>query len=511
MNFAEVIRYHALKNPSKVALQFKGENFTYKELNERISACAKVLRDMGVQKGDRVGLLLQNCFEFIEITLATNRLGAVFLPLNYRLAGEEFQYILNDSGAKVLVSEKQYYHVVEEIKDGLNNLKNFICIDDDTPPAGWVYYHQLLKSNLGIDIPDEEVNGEDLHRLMYTSGTTSRPKGVMLTYNNLYWKCIAHIVELGLTVDERVLITGPLYHVGGYDLPGTGVFLLGGTIILLPRFDVISVLETIQNEKATGIWLAPAMINMILNEPRAKDYDLSSIRYIIDGGEKMPEALITKLLDLFPNTWFADAYGLTETVSGDTFNDKSSMISKLGSVGRPVLFLKVRIVDENDRELPPNKEGEIVLKGPKVFKGYWNNIEETEKAFQGGWFHTGDIGKVDENGYLYILDRKKDIIISGGENIASLEVERVLYQHPAIKEAAVVGIPDPKWGEVPKAYVVVKEGVQAEAGEIIDFCRGKLAKFKVPKEVEFIESLPRNPSGKVLKRELRAMHLERKK
>jgi O-succinylbenzoate-CoA ligase len=510
VNFSEVISYHASRSPLREALKYQGRSYTYKEMDERINACAKVLKDLGVKKGDRVALLLQNCVEFIETVIATNRIGAVFLPLNYRLAAEEFIYILNDAGAKVLVSEKQYYSLIDAIRKEIGNVGSFISVNDSSPPEGWLGYHNLLEKNLGVICLDEEANGDDLRRLMYTSGTTSRPKGVMITYNNLFWKCFEHIIELNLTRDERLLVVGPLYHVGGLDLPGIGVFILGGSIVLMPRFDVIPVLETIERERPTGVWLAPAMINMILNEPRAKEFDLSSIRFIIDGGEKMPEALINKVLDIFPSTWFADAYGLTETVSGDTFLDKGRTISKLGSVGKPVLFLKMRIVDDNDQDVPPNMEGEIVFRGPKVFAGYWNNEEATAEAFRGGWFHTGDIGRVDDEGFLYIVDRKKDIIISGGENIASLEVERVIYQHPSVKEVAVVGIPDKKWGEIPKAYIVLKEGSKVEPQEIIDLCKEKLAKFKIPKQVEFIDVLPRNPSGKVLKRALKAHGLEGK-
>jgi len=271
----------------------------------------------------------------------------------------------------------------------------------------------------------------------------------------------------------------------------------------LRRFETKDVLNVIQDEKVTNLWLSPAMTIMLFQEPTFSRYDVSSVRFIIDGGEKMPVTLIKKFKEKFPNAWFADAYGLTETVSGDTFLAKDRMLSKLGSVGRPVPHLQVRVVDEQGRDRPPDQMGEIILKGPKVFKGYWKNPEATSEAIKNGWFHTGDMGTLDEEGYLYIMDRKKDIIISGGENIASPEVERVIYEIPAVLEAAVIGIPHPKWLEVPKAYVVLKPGASLTGEELIRYCTKKLAKFKVPKEVEFIDGLPRTPSGKVLKRELR--------
>jgi acyl-CoA synthetase (AMP-forming)/AMP-acid ligase II len=278
----------------------------------------------------------------------------------------------------------------------------------------------------------------------------------------------------------------------------------GGSLVILPKFDAKAVVSTIQTERPTNVWLAPAMINLLLEDPTVGDYDLSSIRFIIDGGEKMPTPLIRKLQAAFPNAWFADAYGLTETVSGDTFLDKAKVIDKIGSVGKPVAHLELRVVDGDGRDVPPDSTGEIVLRGPKVFKGYWRDPDSTAAAIDaGGWFHTGDIGRLDPDGYLYIVDRKKDVIISGGENIASLEVERVLYEIPAVLECAVVGRPDPRWGEVPMAFVVLRQGQTATAEALMASCEGKLAKFKIPREVRFIDALPRNPSGKVLKRALR--------
>jgi len=287
------------------------------------------------------------------------------------------------------------------------------------------------------------------------------------------------------------------------DLPATGTLYVGGSVFILRVFDPVKVLDTIDREKITNLWLAPAMVNMLFQEPTFPDYDVSSVRFIIDGGEKMPMPLIRQIMEKFPKAWFADAYGLTETVSGDTFLSREKIVEKIGSVGKPVAHLRVRVVDEQDNDLPPGQLGEIVLRGPKVFKGYWKNPEATAEALKNGWFHTGDIGRLDEEGYLYIEDRKKDIIISGGENISSLEVERVIYESPKVLEAAVVGIPHPKWLEVPKAYVVVKKGERMTPEEVMEICSQKLAKFKVPKEVEFIDALPRNPSGKVLKRDLR--------
>src|SRR3954447_505534 len=338
---------------------------------------------------------------------------------------------------------------------------------------------------------------------MYTSGTTGRPKGVMLTHANLAWKNLAHVIEFGFTNSEIGLACGPLYHVGALDLTTTTLIAAGATTIVHRVFDAAAVVDELERSRVTTVWLAPAMVNAIMALPDVEQRDLSSVRVIINGGEKMPIPLIERLQRTFPSAWFADAYGLTETVSGDTFLDRDSIVTKLGSVGRPCLYLELDIWDEEGRSVAAGEKGEIVLRGPKVFKGYWRDQAATAKAFAGGWFHTGDLGVRDDDGYLYIVDRLKDMIVSGGENIASSEVERVLYEHGSVVDAAVVGRPDSRWGEVPVAYVVVGTGATVTSGELIEHCRAQLAKFKVPRDVVLVDALPRNPSGKVLKRELR--------
>jgi len=505
MNWSYVLERNAEEFPNKEALVFGERRYTFKELEGRVDALAKGLQGLGVKRGDVVAILLLNCPEFMEITFAVNKLGGVWLPLNYRLAGPELTYILNHSEATMLISEAEFDPVVSGIRQDLPGVKKFVCVGKNVP-TGWEPYDRLLEANRGFKVPHALVELDDLHRLMYTSGTTAHPKGVMITYGNLYWKNISHIMAFHITPEDKTLVVGPLYHVGGLDLPGTGTLYAGGSLVILRRFEPLPVLETIHKERVTNAWFAPTMVNMLFQEPTFDRYDVSSVRFIIDGGEKMPLPLITKIKEKFPNAWFADAYGLTETVSGDTFLPREKMIEKIGSVGKPVVQLRVRIVDDEGKEVPPNTLGEIVLRGPKVFKGYWRNPQATAEAIKNGWFHTGDIGTLDEEGFLYIIDRKKDIIISGGENIASLEVERVIYELPQVLETAVIGIPHPKWQEIPVAYVAVKKGEKIIAEEIIEYCSKKLAKFKVPKQVIFIDALPRNPSGKILKRELREKH-----
>jgi acyl-CoA synthetase (AMP-forming)/AMP-acid ligase II len=325
----------------------------------------------------------------------------------------------------------------------------------------------------------------------------------MISHANLAWKNLAHLIEFGFDARDLGLACGPLYHVGALDLTTTTLVAAGATVIVHRAFDTAAVAEEIERSRVTTVWLAPAMVNAIMALPDIENRDLSSVRVIINGGEKMPIPLIERIQRTFPSAWFADAYGLTETVSGGTFLDRDNLLTKLGSVGRPCVYLDLEVWDEQGHSVAAGERGEIVLRGPKVFKGYWRDTDATDRAFVGGWFHTGDIGVLDDDGYLFIVDRLKDMIVSGGENIAGSEVERVLYEHDAVLEAAVVGRPDERWGEVPVAFVVLRAGQSATADELIAHCASQLAKYKVPKGITFLEALPRNPSGKVLKRDLR--------
>jgi fatty-acyl-CoA synthase len=500
MNWFAVLTHHAARTPGKPLTVFDGHAVSYAEMVERASALACGLHAQGVGRGDVVALLSYNCTEFLETIFAANYLGAVAMPINWRLAAPEVRYILGHSAAAALVCDETLVELADEATAGVED-RLLRAVISTAAPAGWTALGDLRTT--ADPALRARCTGDDLHRLMYTSGTTGRPKGVMITHANLAWKNLAHIVEFGITSADLGLACGPMYHVGALDLTTTTLVAAGATTIVHRAFDAAAVVEEIERSRITTVWLAPAMVNAIMALPDIHRRDLSSVRLVIGGGEKMPIPLIERLRRTFPSAWFADAYGLTETVSGDTFLDEHSTVRKLGSVGRPCLYLELDIWDEHGASLAAGERGEIVMRGPKVFKGYWRDPEATAKAFAGGWFHTGDIGVRDEDGYVFIVDRLKDLIVSGGENIAGSEVERVLYEHGAVLEVAVVGRPDDRWGEVPVAFVALKADATADAGELIDHCRGKLARFKVPKDVVFVDALPRNPSGKVLKRELR--------
>lgn len=501
-NFASVLDHNLARYPDKVVIKQGDRSITNRELHARVRAFAAGLRDRGVGRGDVVALLMYNHTEFLEAVFAVNRLGAAFLPLNYRLAPAEWQYILGHAEAAAIITEEQFADDVEAIAADLPGLRHQILLGrPDRAP--WLGYEQLVADHQDADVPVADVGEHDLQRLMYTSGTTSRPKGVCITHGNVVWKQLGHIAEFGITAADVTLVCGPLYHVGGLDLPGLGTLHVGGSLVVMEKFEAAAAVQLVEQERPTNVWLAPAMMNAVLQLPDILERDTSSLRFIIGGGEKMPEPLVEKILRAFPNAWFSDAYGLTETVSGDTFNDTEHVLAKVGSVGRPVIHLEIRIVDETGAPVPQGQFGEIALRGPKVSPGYWRDQAATAAAFRDGWFHTGDVGRLDEDGYLYVEDRKKDMIVSGGENIATPEVERVLYEHDDVVEAAVVGMPHPRWGEVPMAYVVLRTDAAVDSAALREFCRARLARFKAPAEFEFVTALPRTPSGKVLKRDLR--------
>jgi fatty-acyl-CoA synthase len=490
VNLSSFIRFHALRTPEREALLYAGQRISYADFHDRILRMAAFLQSKGIREGDVVAVFMKNSAAFLEIAYATSHLGAVFLPINFRLARSECEYIVGDAGARLVFADDEYAAIAA-------GLPNAVIVDAAAQRDG--------RTLAGRNLPLPEIRPrttQDLFRLMYTSGTTDRPKGVIHTYENFYWKSMDHVIALGLSANERLLTVGPLYHVGAFDLPGLAVQWVGGTLIVQRDFDPAAVLAEIERERITGAWLAPVMVGRLLACEERDRFDLSSFRWTIAGGEKTPEGRIPAFAKLFPNGRYIDGYGLTESCSGDTLMEPGMEIAKIGSTGRALAHVDVRI-RENGEFLPPRTEGEICLRGPKITQGYWNDTEKTARSFENGWFHTGDVGYMDEDGFLYITDRKKDMIISGGENIASSEVERVLHLLSEIEDAAVVGVADTQWGERPVAVVVIRAGAAFDPDALREHCRRHLAAFKVPSRFVQRDVLPRNPSGKLLKRVLR--------
>jgi fatty-acyl-CoA synthase len=491
INLSSFIAFHAKRTPDRPALRYRGQDISYASFDERIRKVGGWLRSQGIGEDDVVAVLMKNSAAFLELTFATSHIGAVFLPINYRLSRDEVGYIVGNAGARMLIAD-------EELTATAADTVPVVLLDEDA---------QSSLTRLARDVapaPMHHRSPGDLMRLMYTSGTTDRPKGVMLTYENFYWKSADQTVALGLNADTRLLVAGPLYRVGALDLPGISVLWHGGLLSILRDFDAEQALAMIEAEKLNAAWLAPVMTTAILTCPNRHRYDVSSLRWAIGGGEKTPEVRIRAFSEFFENARYIDAYGLTETCGGDTFMDASREIEKIGSTGRAIAHVELEIRDEHGNRVAPGENGEICLRGPKVTQGYWKDPEKTASAFFDDWFRSGDVGYLDADGFLYLTDRKKDMIISGGENIASSEVERVIYELPQVREVAVVGMPDQRWGEKPVAIVVLADGAVLELSEVADHCRGRLAGFKVPKQLIIRDSLPRNPSGKVLKRVLRA-------
>ena len=490
VNLSSFIRYHATRTPHRLAIVYQDRRITFAELYERIEKAAGYLAARGVGPNDVVAVLMKNSAAFLEIAFAVSHLGAVFLPINFRLAADEVEYIVGNAQAKLLFADAEFAAAVK-------NIAAAILLDE---PA------QIDTATFAADAPAAPMHvrrPDELFRLMYTSGTTDRPKGVMHTYSNFYWKCMDHVIALGLSADERLLVTGPLYHVGAFDLPGMAVLWVGGMLHVHRDFDVERVLASIAAEKLTCAWLAPVMLGAVLAYPDRAFYDVSTIRWVIGGGERTPELRIRAFSEYFTKGRYIDGYGLTESCSGDTLMEAGREIEKIGSVGRALPHVEVDIRDPAGKPVPSGEPGEICLRGPKITQGYWRDERKTAASFYGDWFRTGDVGYLDSDGFLFLTDRVKDMIISGGENIASSEVERVVYQMPQVREAAIIGLPDEKWGERPVAVVALNPGHTLDYETLASHCRTHLAAFKVPKQLILREQLPRNPSGKVLKRLLR--------
>ena len=491
INLSSFIAFHARQTPQRCALKFRGEEISYAAFNTRVQIVGGWLASRGIGPDDVVAVLMKNSAAFFDIAFAISHIGAVFLPINYRLASDEIAYIVENAGARLLIAD-------EEFGAGAAG------------PAPTVLVDVTAQSDATCLAPDAKAvtahprRPSDLMRLMYTSGTTDRPKGVMLTYENIYWKSADHVLVLGLSRNTRLLVAGPLYHVGALDLPGIAVLWQGGMLSIQRDFDAAQCLAAIETDRLDAAWLAPVMTTSLLTCPGRERYDVSSLRWAIGGGEKTPEARIRAFSQYFTNARYIDAYGLTETCGGDTFMEPGLEIAKIGSTGRPVAHVEIEIRDDAGNRVAAGENGEICLRGPKVTRGYWKDPDKTAAAFFDDWFRSGDVGYLDQDGFLYLTDRKKDMIISGGENIASSEVERVIYELPQVREVAVIGMPDDRWGERPVAVVVLAESAALELPDLTDHCRKRLAAFKVPKQLIIRDSLPRNPSGKVLKRVLRA-------
>ncbi|WP_051273743.1 class I adenylate-forming enzyme family protein [Desulfotruncus alcoholivorax] len=501
----ETLQNSARLFPDKEALVAGSERITYGELNRRVNNMAYALRTRyGIKKGDRVAILLTNGIPFVISLYAVAQLGGICVPLNTRLKSSELEFMLNNSGSSLLVLNDSWWVNIEPIKSSIGNCREFFVVGQEI--AGTRSFTELIDSD-APEVVTEQIDEHDVALIMYTSGTTGLPKGAMNTNFNVIHTMISYKRIYDLTPDDRTVIAVPLFHVTGLYAQLLTYINLGCTIALLPMYKTDEMLRILEEEKITSMIVVPTIYVMMLMHPEHKNYDLSNLRVAGFGGAPMSGETVKMLEEWLPGIELHNTYGLTEIASPGTCMPKEDAMRKLGSIGLPFPVNKCKIVDPvTGEELPPNTEGELLINSPNLTPGYWQNQEATAKAIIDGWLHTGDIAKIDEEGYVYIMDRIKDMINRGGEKIFCVEVEDVLYSNSKVMEAAVVGVPDEVFGEVVKACIVPRPGATLTEEEVQDWVRERLAKYKVPKFVQFLTELPKNPNGKVMKNVLREMH-----
>jgi fatty-acyl-CoA synthase len=507
------LRYAEQQYSHRTAVVCGDERFTYREFADRAARLGGSLRNAGVMPGDRVAFLSMNCHRLLEAYYGVLEAGAVLLPLNVRLASQELAYILNDSGAKVLFLEKEFLSLVDSFRNNLSTVESFLLLDSSAQ-ADWLSphsYEDLLAAASPLQADIMRIDEDAVAELFYTSGTSANPKGVMLTHRNVYLHALNVCLTFDATRDFAQLHTIPLFHANGWGVAHI-LALIGGKHVILRRFDCAQIFKLIEEERIYTMCLVPAMAIALVNSPERLKHDLSSLERVNIGGAASSPTLVREVEEKLGVTCVS-GYGLTETSPVLTHSvikhgfdlEDEEKYARQAMTGFADPGVEIRVVNDGDKDVPHDGKtvGEIITRCDGVMKGYWNQPEATAEALRGGWFHTGDMATIDEDGYLLIVDRKKDIIVSGGENISSLEVEKTIMAHPLVLEAAVIPVPDEKWGEVPKALVVLKPGARPSEIELIEFCRARLAHYKCPHSVEFRESLPKTGTGKILKKDLR--------
>ncbi|MGD0233633.1 MAG: long-chain-fatty-acid--CoA ligase [Syntrophorhabdales bacterium] len=512
MTIGDLLTRNANKFPNKTAVVFEDCSMTFSALNERVNRLANALVDLGLEKGDRVGVLVHNCHQFIEIYFALAKAGGIFCPYNNHLKQWELKDILDYSSPKFLFLDSDYAQMVRELRPELVSIKAYISLQKSD--YGFMEDYETVVARGRSVEPAVKVVEDDVLSIIFTAGTTGKPKGAMRTHRHLMSDAVASVIELRVEYDEKVLITFPMYHVACEDNIVRHSFM-PNTIYIKREggFNPEQILDYISKERISRCQLVPTMIHSLVQVRDVDKYDLSSLRLILYAGSSMPVELLKKALSIFP-CGFAQLYGQTESGPFTTvlkpedhvLDGTEKSLARLASSGKPAVNYEIKIVDEQDNDVAVGEVGEIIGRSEAIMIAYWQMPEETQKKLKNGWLYTGDLGKFDEDGYVYIVERKNDMIISGGVNVYPREIEEVLYRHPAVSEASVIGLPDEHWGEVVKAVIVLKEGAQASEAEIIEFCGKNLAGFKKPKTVDFCKELPKSPQGKILKKEIRKQY-----
>jgi len=488
--------------PQRTALVHETTAHTYAELADRVTRLAHALRSLGIGPGDRVAYLGPNHPALAETLFATGLLGAVFVPLNTRLAVPELAYNLDDSGAETLLWAAEFAGAVAELRETVK-VREYVAVGDE--------YERLLEGADNTPL-DEQVALDDVCMIQYTSGTSGRPKGVMLSHGNIAWNCYNILLDVDVSSDEVSLVSAPMFHTAALNQLFLPTVLKGGTSVLMSSFDPEHAFELIAEQRVSWMFGVPTMFLAMAQSARWAEADLSSVRILMCGGAPVPESLIYTYQER--GLVFLQGYGLTETSPGALFLRTADSVRKAGAAGTPCFFTDVRVVHPDGTDVAPGEVGEVLIEGPNVSNGYWQLPDATEAAFtDDGWFRSGDAAVVDDEGYVTIVDRVKDMFISGGENVYPAEVEHLIHANPDIADCAVIGVPDERWGEVGRAIVVLREGATTTAADILDFLTGKIAKYKIPKSVVLVDALPRNATGKLLRARLRERyaHPEEKK
>ena len=506
IHVADLLSKRAELTPERVGLldAETGVAYTYRQLNRRANRAANYLRGLGIAKGDRVAILAQNSVVYIDLLYGLAKIGAILAPLNWRLTAREMVYIAADMQAKAIICGPEYSDLLAEVCREVHY--PIVISIEGARIDGALAYEAGVAAADDAEPEQPPLSAEDICCLLYTSGTTGRPKGAMLPHRQLLWNCINTVISWGLRADDVSPVMTPMFHAGGLFVFLMPLFYVGGKIVLARGFDSEASLALIQRERCTVVLGVPTLFQMWLNSPSFAAADFSAVRYFVSGGAPCPASLI--------HTWRAakggvlrQGYGLTEVgVNCFTMTDEESA-RVVGSVGRPIFHSRMRIVDGDGRDVARGETGELIIWGPHVCAGYWRNPEATAKALRDGWFHTGDMARQDNEGFYYLAGRYKDMIISGGENVYAAEVETAFLEHPAVGEAALIGQPDDKWGEVGVMVVVTRPGRATTEAELLAFCRQRLARYKVPKRVVFADALPYSPYGKVMKAELREKYV----
>ncbi len=499
------IKRHAERTPDKLALfdAHTGRRFTYAEFNQRANRLASFLtQTVGLQRGERISILAKNSSEYYEVLFACGKTGIILNTLNWRLAPPELEYILQDCKPRLLIYEPEFAKTVEGLREKISP-DWYLLLGEGAPQEENDYKAALAAGNPdGVALPD--LTYDDIWAIIYTSGTTGRPKGAQVTYGNFFYNAVGIGQAIDLHSQDVNINVLPTFHIGGLGLYACPTFHAGGTVVVMRSFDPEKFLQLIEEWEVTVFLLVPSIYLMLEECPDFESADLSSVKSWASGGSALPPALIRRYAQ--KGITIQQGFGMTETGPSVFLITKEDALRKAGSVGKPVLHTDVCIQDREGNLLGPQEVGELCIRGGNVINGYWDRPQETSEAIVEGWLHSGDAAKYDEEGFYYIVDRWKDMYISGGENVYPAEVEKVIYDHPAVAEAAVIGVPHPTWQEVGKALIVVKEGHTLTEEGLIQFCEGKLAKFKIPKSVTLVEQLPRNAAGKVLKRKLREQY-----